>query len=105
MVLRNNWKQKSSEPKGAVALPIVVAEWQRNERELIRIMLSKFRDRISIDLRVWFRTERGEPRTSRRGISLRLTEISDIRAGLRKAEEMIAELGLSRPAKKAETVD
>lgn len=105
MVVRNNWgRLKSSVPKTAVALPIVVAEWPRNERELLLTTLSKFRGRVSIDVRIWFRTEAGELRPSRRGISLRLTEISDIREGLRKAEKIAAELGLlDQPAKEAET--
>jgi hypothetical protein len=101
MTVRNNWgEQKSSVPKAAVAFPILVAEWPRNEREVLRIMLSKFRGRISIDVRVWFGTERGELRPSRRGVSLRLTEISDIRAGMRKAEEIAVEAALGPSAKK-----
>ena len=57
-------------------------------------MLSKFKGHISIDVRIWFRTERGELRPSRRGVSLRLPEVSDIRAGLRKAQEIAVEVGL-----------
>ena len=77
----------------SVALPFVVAQWPRNEREVIRITLSKYRGRISIDIRVWFLVEGGESRPSRRGISLRLTEISDIRKALRKAHKTAVELG------------
>ena len=83
MVVRNNWgRLKSYVPKTAVALPIVVAELPRNEREVLRIMLSKYQGRISIDVRAWFRTQQaGELKPSRRGVSLRSTEISDIREG------------------------
>jgi Transcriptional Coactivator p15 (PC4) len=99
MTVRNNWGAlKSSTPKAAVAFPILVAEWPRNEREVLRIMLSKFKGHISIDVRIWFRTERGEPRPSRRGVSLRLTEISDIRTGLCKAKEIAVEMGLGPSA-------
>ena len=95
MTVRRNWGQlKSSLPKAVVAFPILVAEWPRGKREVLRIMLSKFRGHISIDERVWFGTERGELQPSRRGISLRLTEISDIRKGLRKAHKAAVELGL-----------
>jgi hypothetical protein len=73
----------------------VVAEWQRNEREVIRITLSKYDGQISIDVWVWFRVEGREFRPSRRGISMRLTEISDIRKGLRKAREMAVGLGFA----------
>jgi hypothetical protein len=97
MTVRKNWGQpKSSVPKAAVAFPILVAEWPRSEREVLRIMLSKYRERISIDVRAWFRTRQGgELRPSRRGFSLPLTEISDIREGLRKAEKIAAQLGLT----------
>lgn len=95
MTVRNNWGPlKSSTPKAAVAFPILVAKWPRNEREVLRIMLSKFKGHISIDVRIWFRTERSELQPSRRGVSLRLTEVSDIRAGLRKAEKIAEELAL-----------
>ena len=88
MMVRNNWGPlKSSTPKAAVTFLILVAEWPRNEREMLRIMLSKYNGRISVDVRIWFCVEGGEFRPSRRGISLRLTEISDIRKGLRKARE------------------
>ena len=76
----------------------MAAEWPRNEREVIRITLSKYNGRISIDVRVWFRAEGGESRPSRRGISLRVTEISDVRKGLRKAREIA--VGWGSPNKK-----
>jgi hypothetical protein len=50
---------KSSVPKAAVAFPILVAEWPRSEREVLRIMLSKYQGRIGIDVRAWFRTRQG----------------------------------------------
>lgn len=95
MVVRKNWGRKKSAPKAAVAFPILVAELPRNQREAFRIMISRYQGRISIDVRVWFRTQHGgELRPSRRGVSLRLTEISDIRAGLREAKELAVEQGL-----------
>jgi Transcriptional Coactivator p15 (PC4) len=101
MTVRKNWGRKNSEPKVAVVFPITVAEWPRNEREVLRILISNFRGRLSIDVRVWFRVAGGKLRPGRRGVSLRLTEISDIRDGLRKASEIALELGLlDLPAKK-----
>ena len=93
-MVRNNWAQRKSTPKAAVALPIVLAQWPRGEREVIRVTLTKYRGRISIDIRLWFLVEGGEPRPSRRGISLRLKEISDIRKALRRAQKTAVELGL-----------
>ena len=96
MTVRNNWGQlKSSVPKAVVAFPILVAEWPRGKREVLRITLSKYNGRISIDVRVWFRVEGGEFRPSRRGISLRVAEISDVRKGLRKAREIAVGLGFT----------
>ncbi len=92
-MVRRNWGQRKNAPEAPVALPIVVAEWPRNEREVVRITLSKYHGRISIDVRVWFRADGDEARPTRRGISLRLTEISDIRKGLRKAREIAVGLG------------
>ena len=72
----------------------MVAEWPRNEREVVRITLSSYKGHTSIDIRVWFRAEEGDFRASRRGISVRLAEISGVRKGLRKAHEIAVELGL-----------
>jgi hypothetical protein len=91
MAVRNSWKRNA--PKAAVAFPILVAAWPRNEREVLRIILSKYKGRVSIDVRIWFLVRGGEPRPGRRGISLRLGEILDVRDGLRIA----AELGLAGP--------
>lgn len=90
---RHSWGRKKSVPKTAVAFPILVAELPRNEREVLRIMVSEYRGRISIDVRLWFRTQGSGLRPSQRGVSLRLMEISDTREGLRKAEKIAAELG------------
>jgi Transcriptional Coactivator p15 (PC4) len=87
-VVRSNWTRKSFPPKAADAFPILVAESPRNEREVLRMTLGKYQERISIDVRIWFLVKGGEPRPSRQGISLRLTEISDIQDSLRKAEKI-----------------
>jgi Transcriptional Coactivator p15 (PC4) len=92
--MRRNWGQRKNAPEAPVALPIVVAEWPRNEREVVRITLSRYKGHTSIDIRVWFRAEEGDFRASRRGISVRLAEISGVRKGLRKAHEIAVELGL-----------
>jgi transcriptional coactivator p15 (PC4) len=94
MAIRNNWKRKSPAPKATAALPITLAQWPRNEREVIRVTLTRYRGRISIDVRVWFRVEGGKLRPGRRGISLRLKEIANIRKELRKALKTAVELGL-----------
>ena len=76
--------------------PVACQSWWRSGRA-IKAKSSDHGEQvahyISIDIRVWFRAEGGGFRASRRGISVRLAEISRVRKGLRKAHEVAVELG------------
>jgi hypothetical protein len=66
----------------APALPIVAAQWQRSERETIRVKL----DYDVIDVRCFFVGDAEEPlRPGRVGITLPLAHLPAMAAGLAKA--------------------
>ena len=64
------------------ALPIVAAQWQRSERETVRVTL----DHDCIDVRCFFAGDEEEPlRPGRVGITLPLQHLPAMAAGLGKA--------------------
>lgn len=63
-------------------LPVVIAEWSRNERERIRITL----DHDVIDLRCFFTgDDEDPPRAGRTGITLPLSHLAAMTTGLQAA--------------------
>jgi hypothetical protein len=85
------------ELSGALAnpptLPLVVAEWDRNAREVIRVALDQFSGRHTINLRVWYR-EGGSLKPGKSGITLSLGHLPALTEAMGKALGAARELGL-----------
>ena len=64
------------------------------DNEIIRLELTRYKGRMGLNIRVWFRAEGGDLCPTRTGIWLPLERLSEIHEGLRKAEEIAVELGL-----------
>lgn len=78
----------------APAFPVVIAEWPRNHREVVRVTLDRYNERHLIAVRSWFRDEAGELRPSRSGITLSVKHLPGLAAGLASALERARQLGL-----------
>jgi hypothetical protein len=66
----------------AASLPIVAAQWQRSERETVRVTL----DHDCINVRCFFQGDEEEPlRPGRVGITLPVAHLPAMAAGLEKA--------------------
>lgn len=78
----------------ATTYPIVVAEWARNNRELIRVALDKYQGRDVLDARVWWRDEQGKWRPSRSGLTLSVKHLPSLAGGLQAALLRARALGL-----------
>jgi hypothetical protein len=74
--------------------PLVIAEWPRNGRELVRISLDRFNDRFTIDIRSWWRDTDGIFRPSRGGLTLAVKHVPALADGLDKALRRAVVLGL-----------
>jgi Transcriptional Coactivator p15 (PC4) len=73
--------------------PVVIAEWNRNSREVVRIDLSRYRDASVIGIRIWYRD--GETlRPSKTGITLSTKHLPALADGLASALTRARELGL-----------
>lgn len=82
----------------ATVYPIVVAEWQRNSRERIRIALDQFNGRETIDVRTWWQDGDGNWRPGRSGITLAVQHLPALADGLADALCRARTLGLIEPA-------
>lgn len=77
-----------------LAFPCIVAEWQKNARETVRISISEYQRRPIIDCRVWYRTKDGELKPSPKGLTLALTHLPELSLGIDKALEIARRAGI-----------
>ena len=67
-----------------MSAPVVVAEWPRNSREVIRVSLSEYEGRRIVDVRVWYADRTGDMKPGRAGLTLgiaHLEKLADALAG------------------------
>lgn len=74
-------------------LPIVVAEWDRNAREVIRVALDLYNGHHTINIRVWYR-DGDDLRPSKSGITLGLKRLTPLASSLNNACDLANRLGL-----------
>jgi Transcriptional Coactivator p15 (PC4) len=75
------------------AFPIIIAERDRNSREVVRVALNHWNSRDTIDVRTWYRDD-GEVKPSKSGITLAVKHLSALAAAMAKALARAIELGL-----------
>ena len=77
-----------------VRLPIIVAEWPRSSRELVRISLDRFNNRFTIDIRSWWQDTNGVFKPGRDGLTLAVKHLPKLADGLTDALQHAQVLGL-----------
>lgn len=75
-------------------LPIIVAEWPRNKREVIRVEIHEYQGRLIIGCRVWWSDGDGVLRPGKDGITLSLKHLPQLAEAFAKALATAADLGL-----------
>jgi hypothetical protein len=79
---------------GAVAnLPVVIAEWPRNSREVVRVELHEFNGRAVVGARVWYR-DGDQIKPAKMGLTLSVKHLAPLAGAMGKALERAIELGL-----------
>ncbi len=76
------------------AFPLIIAEWDRNAREVVRVALDQYQGRHTVNARVWWRDADGVLKPSKSGITLSLKHLPALAEALGKALERANELGL-----------
>jgi transcriptional coactivator p15 (PC4) len=82
----------------APGFPMVIAEWPRNSRELVRVSLDRFNNRETIDIRSWWQDAEGDWRPGRSGLTLAVKHLPALADGLAEALGRARALGLVEAA-------
>jgi hypothetical protein len=73
--------------------PIVIAEWHRNAREVVRVALDLYNGRHTINARVWY-CDGEEVKPSKLGITLAVKHLPALADALAKALVAARQIGL-----------
>jgi hypothetical protein len=72
----------------------VIAEWDRNAREVVRVALDQYNGRHTINVRVWYRDDGDTLKPGRAGITLAVKHLPALCDAMAKALAKARHLGL-----------
>ena len=75
-------KQKTLKPK-------LIAEFNKNASEVVRVQLSEYDGKQLLDIRVWVENNKGDSIPTRKGISLRIDQVEALKEAIDKAAEEV----------------
>jgi hypothetical protein len=73
---------------------IVVGSFPKNNREEVRVSLSKFKGYDLLGVRQWYRNENDDPRPSKSGITIRVDLLPELLELIQKAKDIAVENGI-----------
>jgi hypothetical protein len=73
---------------------IVVGSFPKNNREEVRVSLSKFKGYDLVGVRQWYRNENDDPRPSKSGITIRVDLLPELLDLIQKAKDIAVEKGI-----------
>ncbi len=73
---------------------IVVGSFPKNNREEVRVTLSKFKGYDLVGVRQWFRNDDDDPRPSKSGVTIRVDLLPDLLDLIQKARDIAVEKGI-----------
>ena len=73
---------------------IIVGSFPKNDREDVRVSLSKFKGYDLLGVRVWYKSENDDPRPSKSGITIRVEMLPALLELMQQAKEIALEKGL-----------
>ncbi len=75
----------------------LIAEFEKNAQEVVRVQLREFKGHQLLDIRVFYHPEEGgEMRPSRKGISVSAELVPKIKEAVEAADNALREAGLSK---------
>jgi hypothetical protein len=88
------FRRRCPTDEAVVEFPIIIAEWQRNSREIVRVALDRFNGRETIDIRSWWQDRDGTYKPGRGGLTLSVAHLPALAEGLALALVEAQRLGL-----------
>jgi len=75
----------------------VIHSFQKNPEEEVRFSVREYKERQYLDLRLWFLSQNdGEYRPTKKGITLALEHLPELKKGIERAGRAVQELGLQQ---------
>jgi len=75
----------------------LVAKFQKNSAEKVRVALCRFRGRMLVDLRIYFETDDGNYLPTKKGVAISPELWDHFRAAIEAVESKLEERGLWAP--------
>ena len=72
--------------------PIHIADIERNSAEIIRIEISEFREKKLLNIRTWYLNDQNEYAPTKKGVTINIDKIADLKNALIEAENKINSL-------------
>ena len=72
----------------------LIAQFEKNATEVVRVSLTEFRGHKLIDLRVYYTDDKGEYRPTKKGISLAVEGYADFRTAVARLDKTLIDLKL-----------
>jgi predicted phosphoadenosine phosphosulfate sulfurtransferase len=69
----------------------VIAQFEKNATEVVRVSLTEYRGRQLIDLRVYYSDDEGQYRPTKKGVSLAVGLYGDFKKALHSLEKALLE--------------
>ena len=79
----------------------IIAQFEKNATEVVRVSLTEYRGRKLIDIRVYY-DDSGEYRPTKKGVSLSVDVYPDLKRALLELEKVLLERDLITPEDLAE---
>lgn len=67
----------------------IIADIERNEREIIRVEVSEFKGHELINMRIWYYHVEGEYRPTQKGFALDISKFNQLKDAVEKLENYI----------------
>ena len=71
--------------------PIVIADFQKNKTEDIKLSLTEYQGHKLIDFRVYFKDNEGESKPTKKGITVNVKFFPELKEAIMKAEKILKE--------------
>ncbi len=67
----------------------IIADIEKNSKEIIRVEVSEFKGRELINLRIWFSNVDGEYRPTQKGVTIDISKFEELKKAINKIDEFV----------------
>ncbi len=68
----------------------IIGDIPRNTTEITRVSISEFKGKKYLDIRIWFKDDNGEYAPGKKGVSVNVDAIAELKNLIARAEESLA---------------